>query len=300
MEYIAFPLVLATLVLCYLSYKCLKTKEKIDVLENESMRLLKSVAELQTQKEVLKNHTEETIQNYEEKRKLEVDLLIKDYIKEQEQFRDKRCADIEISYDNFVSEKQEQAKIIEDNIENLKAIELTHKEAVSAAIEAAKRAQEIKEQGEFYKIQLSEDDIEEIEAIKKALKDFRKQNFEAIQKIIWKVYYERPVNDLMHRIVKDNNKTGIYKITDLETEMCYIGQSKDIPTRLKTHIKAGLGINSSNNRLYSTMKQKNPENFSYEILEFCTADKLNEKERYWIDFYESNKYGLNTLKGVKS
>jgi len=35
------------------------------------------------------------------------------------------------------------------------------------------------------------------------------------------------------------------------------------------------------------MKTLGPENFMYEILEECSRNKLNERERYWIDFYDS-------------
>ena len=38
-------------------------------------------------------------------------------------------------------------------------------------------------------------------------------------------------------------------------------------------------------------------NFSFELLEECSSDLLNEKEAFWIDTYSSNIYGLNTMKG---
>ena len=93
---------------------------------------------------------------------------------------------------------------------------------------------------------------------------------------------------------------GIYKITNIDNGKCYIGQSVDIRTRFRDHIKAGLGINASNNKFYTDMKEIGPEHFMYEIIEKCPREKLNERERYWIDFFQSADYGFNTLKGVET
>ena len=38
-------------------------------------------------------------------------------------------------------------------------------------------------------------------------------------------------------------------------------------------------------------------NFSFELLEQCSKELLNEKEKFWIQMYQSNKFGLNTMKG---
>ena len=47
------------------------------------------------------------------------------------------------------------------------------------------------------------------------------------------------------------------------------------------------------------MQQFGVWNFTFEILEKCERSQLNEKERFWIDMYQSNKVGLNTMKGTK-
>lgn len=284
----------------YYSYQAIQKRSEIGRIEVEIVEAYKEMAGLEAKKETFQKDVDDIIKLYENQRKAEIDIEINKYISEKQEEKELLFQEIENSYSDFLISTQESADLIQEKINNLKQVEQSYKEKVLAATEAAKREQQIKDQDNYYKIQLSEDDLEEISAIKDILKHFRNKNLEPIQKIIWKVYYERPVNDLLNRLLKSSEKTGIYKITDLDTGMCYIGQSVDLPTRIKTHIKAGLGINSSNNRLYSAMKQKSPENFSYEIIELCKRAQLNEKEKYWIDFYESNKYGLNTLKGVNS
>ena len=94
--------------------------------------------------------------------------------------------------------------------------------------------------------------------------------------------------DLLGRLVPTGkNYCGIYKITNIETGQCYIGQSVDIRTRLRDHIKAGLGIGTWNNRFYKELAERGPESFMYEILEECDRPQLNERERYWIEFFDS-------------
>jgi hypothetical protein len=43
-----------------------------------------------------------------------------------------------------------------------------------------------------------------------------------LNKVIYKIYYENPTNDLIGRVV--GSKTcGIYKITNILNGMCYVG-----------------------------------------------------------------------------
>ena len=69
-------------------------------------------------------------------------------------------------------------------------------------------------------------DIEEIKAIRSISHLLR--NTEPINKVIWKVYYEKPTTDLIGRVIGSGAHTGIYKITNLNNQMCYIGQAVKI------------------------------------------------------------------------
>jgi hypothetical protein len=46
---------------------------------------------------------------------------------------------------------------------------------------------------------------------------------EPLNKVIWKYYYEKLTTDLIGRVVGANVRTGIYKITNINNSMCYIG-----------------------------------------------------------------------------
>lgn len=80
---------------------------------------------------------------------------------------------------------------------------------------------------------------------------------------------------------------GIYKITNLKDGKSYVGQSINITKRWNQHRneyqkEGGCLV------LYAAMRKYKIENFSFEILEECSIEQLNEKEIYWIS-------KLNTL-----
>lgn len=161
--------------------------------------------------------------------------------------------------------------------------------------ESLKLAQAEKEQKDFYRIQLNNMDEQEIARIKEVAPYLR--NPEALYKVIWKSYYERPFNDLIGRVIGTGKHCGIYKITNIENGMAYIGQSVDIADRWRTHVKSGLGIASTRNKLYTAMEAYGVENFTFEILEECARDQLNTQEKLWISNFDTNSYGYNMTAG---
>lgn len=171
-----------------------------------------------------------------------------------------------------------------------------YKSAVASAAELAKREQEIIEQEAFYKMQLSDIDNQEIERLRAVIPYLRDPA--PVNKIIWSSYYMRPLNDLIGRVLGNAKKTGIYKITNRTNGAVYIGQSVDVAGRWKEHVRRGVGAEpATRNKLYPAMKKSKPENFTFELVEECSADKLNDREKYWIDYFDSCTSGLNSTKG---
>lgn len=143
---------------------------------------------------------------------------------------------------------------------------------------------------------LSEDDLADVQTLRQLQVSLRRKD--SIDKVIYETYYRPAYNVLMSHLFSSNDKTcGIYKITNLETEQAYIGQSVDIKERFKQHIKNALSSSSGSNKLYQEMKKWGPENFSFEIIEIVPQSQLNEREVYWIDFYKTKEVGLNSTKG---
>lgn len=73
--------------------------------------------------------------------------------------------------------------------------------------------------------------------------------------------------------------TGIYIITNLINRKQYVGQAINIKKRIYQHFRAGVSGKSSN-PMYQEMSKIGITNFTYEVLEECEIDQLNNKEKY--------------------
>ena len=197
---------------------------------------------------------------------------------------------LEISYNIKCDEFHEKISEVKDNLEKLRNTR-------AAAIQAFKKEQEIEDKINFYRLQIDEQDKKEIQAIKSIeylFKDARPLNM-----MIWSNYYLKKANALCSNILSKDIVCGIYKITNINNKMCYIGQAKNIKERLREHMKHGLGIDCpSGNKLYELMKKDGLESFTFEVLEECDFNILNEKEKFYIDLYDSCNNGLNNNKGI--
>lgn len=56
----------------------------------------------------------------------------------------------------------------------------------------------------------------------------------------------------------------------------------------------------ANNKLYQSMAEYGVWNFTFEILEKCSKNQLNEKESFYISLYQSNEFGFNSNTGIKN
>ena len=83
---------------------------------------------------------------------------------------------------------------------------------------------------------------------------------------------------------------GIYKITS-PTKRIYIGQSINIERRFSTY-KRNNPINKQP-RLYGSFKKYGIENHKFEIVCECDISELNNRERYWQDYFNVLEIGLN-------
>lgn len=92
---------------------------------------------------------------------------------------------------------------------------------------------------------------------------------------------------------KDTLISGIYCIENLSTNKKYIGQSVNISERWKKHISELNNGLHHNDYLQKAWNKYGIENFKFYVLEYCSIDKLNEKEIYYIDYYDT----LNRDKG---
>ena len=89
---------------------------------------------------------------------------------------------------------------------------------------------------------------------------------------------------------------GIYKITNNINNKIYIGQSVNIERRWKDH----LSNSSKKSLIHRAIEKYGKDNFTFEIIEECSIEELDNREIYWISYYDTFNYGYNLTRGGKS
>lgn len=191
--------------------------------------------------------------------------------------------------------KIQQIKEERESAENqLSQIKTVYEAATAARI----REKEDQTKRMFYQLQIPKTQISDMTKLEEWKRELNDPSI--VSKIIWSSYVIKPASDLCNRVLGTSAICGIYKITNILTGDIYIGQSVNVADRWKNHIKCGLGIDASaTNKLYNNMQEYGVWNFTFELLQKCSRDKLNEKERFWIEMYQSNKVGMNITRGNK-
>lgn len=92
---------------------------------------------------------------------------------------------------------------------------------------------------------------------------------------------------------------GIYKITNLVNQKIYVGQSNFIERRWAQHKSPYEQQRFSDKPLYKAFKKYGIENFTFEILEECPIELLNQREKYWISKLHTlcHESGYNVTSG---
>ena len=158
------------------------------------------------------------------------------------------------------------------------------------------RARAIEEQQDFYRVQLPESSKHDLEILQSIRKELTKVDI--LDKLLYDNYIKKSVDEMVKRVLKGENPSGIYKITRLKTGEIYIGKSVNVKDRWVQHTKSAFHCGTiSHSILHTTIEKDGIENFTWELLEEVPKDKLGERERYWIEFYDSKKYGLNEKAG---
>ena len=274
-----------------------------DIKAKKSQELQEFKKEIEAKKNQLQSLLSEKEERYEEVNQ-DLDLYKQGKLKEINEYivaeKARGLKEIKNTYDL----NTQQMKIEFDKVSNelLKEIgnikkELEVERSKRAAInEEILRQKKLQDQEDFYKIQLPDTDKPDIEILKTTAP--RLHHPEAINKIIWSNYYQKPLAELRKRLLPNGDYSGVYKITRLKTGEIYIGQTTSIDKRFQDHVKSALGVGTlASSQLHRTMASDGPENFTFEIIEQVEKDKLKEREAYYINFYDSKNYGLNTIKG---
>ena len=243
-------------------------------------------------------HYEKTMELVNNNIARDIDALEAEYQQHKDEYKQEFLDILKEMANNFTQVSFDYQKVLDElklqhdqKVQELNDIS----DKISAAVESNKRALLDETDNQFYRCSISESfqkEIKHLRSIEPYLMDTR-----PLCKIIWESYYRNSCSALLDRLTKGEKISGIYKITNLNNNKVYIGQAVNIAERLRTHIKAGIGIDPTNSELYKDMKKIGVENFTFEILEACPPSMLNDKEKFWISFYHGQDFGYNITKG---
>ena len=251
--------------------------KEIENLSSVKAKLLNDITSWEKENVTLKEKAKQQIQDqiniYKQQAKHEMVQYIKTVQLEKKQY-------------------QNQLNLIKNELEKIKSTK-------KATQEALLKQQEIKENKEHYCLIPTPEDLDDIEQLFKIKKYLHHPRI--LSMLIWQTYWQPLAKKQFPLILHSDSVGGIYKITNLITEECYIGQSVDIYKRWCQHCKCGLGIDTpAGNKLYKAIQEIGLENFSFQVLEECSNLELNEKEKYYINLYDSCNFGYNGNMGIKN
>lgn len=90
---------------------------------------------------------------------------------------------------------------------------------------------------------------------------------------------------------------GVYMFENNINHHKYIGASKHIEQRYKEHLRDAEGEAQKNKTLYRAFYKYGIENFTFSVIEECKPKERFEREKYWIEYYNTYKDGYNETKG---
>lgn len=244
--------------------------------------------QIEAQKALLeseKRHESEQLEAYKDRIKVEISSEINEH--QLWEFQQMQTT-VNSYIDQVKKWRTEEEKKLEEVKDELKDFQDKRR----AVNEEIMRRRAIEEKEEFYRVVLDEKSLHDLALLNEIRSQLSKIDF--LDKIIYDNYIAKPVNEMIKRVLNGGAPCGIYKITRLKTGEVYIGQSTNIKNRWQQHAKSCYNCGTiSHSTLHTIMKKDGIENFTWELIEEVDKSKLTERERYWINFYDSKKFGLN-------
>ena len=259
---------------------------KIKEAENRLSSIEEKIQQKEQQFNQKYNFEEQAIQS----RLKDYESIKRQSIDQQLEFKRMECQKQKEQYEYQLDSLRQEVQAAAASLQTLK-------QTRKAAYQSLLRQKEIKNKIDDYRLVPSNVELSDIKKLEKVKMELAKPRI--LSMLIWQTYWQPLAKVRFPVILKDKTKMGIYKITNIETNECYIGQAVDIYKRWNQHCKAGLGIDTPpGNKLYKAIQEYGLQNFTFEILLECNRDELNEKEKYFISLYQADTYGYNGNIGV--
>lgn len=170
------------------------------------------------------------------------------------------------------------------------------KQKYESLLEPIKQYEKEKQERLFYTIQLPEEYQEDIEFLLTTVAA-KVQHPDIISKLVWTEYVKPNIEETFKRI-EIKAESGIYKLTSLENGKAYIGKSTDVKKRIADHFKSVVGIKSiADQAVHHAILKEGFWNWTIEVITYADKDKLNELEKYYIEFFKTQEFGYNKNSG---
>lgn len=253
--------------------------QSIVVLQNQRQEIEESMRREALSKKL---QVEESIREFEVNEKTKIENVLERVAEHSEW----SIREFLAKYEKYKEYVRQQAETIEENLQDAAA---KYVATISTYKQLDLEAQELS----AYMIQLSENDRQDMSYLIQEVVP-KIHNPQLLNKLIWTEYVMKPTNELLKRILPSKECSGIYKITYIPNKKSYIGRSTSVYKRLQEHIKSSLGVGTiADQWVHHEMRDKGIENFTFELIEECDKDKLSEREKYYIGFFQTDSFGYN-------
>lgn len=309
MYYVFISLLVVSIIIIFILFNKVRNLE-LDKIEKYGRKYNKYVEEIEKERKKKEKEKDEVAHELEEKKKTAqelteqiqyridaqneiVALKVKDF---EEKERQRVAAELALKTHELTIQYDE--KLFDLNKEYTELLEIVedYRDKRNAINEEIKRKRELEEQQDFYRINLDEDSIEDISTLNGIREKLHKR--ENLDKMIYDSYIAKPVLEMTRRVLTGTAPSGIYKVTNILTNEIYIGKSTDIAKRWQGHVKSACGLEGVADSVFQrALKKYGIQNFTFELLEKVPKEKLTEKEKFYISFYDTINYGYNQRLG---
>lgn len=267
-----------------------------DQIANSNSQLRQVNDTLQIQRERAKDYetdlrelAEETAKTYQQDLMKIADARVAEAKQKMEAEAKKQHEELIVQLGAKAAEMSEQLSTLTESINAYSAKQVAINEAIM-------RQRALEEQQDFYRVCLGPETANDVEILNAARRNLKKP--EIIDKIIYDNYIGKPVLEMIKRVLQNTTCSGIYKITCIKTGEIYIGKSTDVKSRWQQHCKSAFNCGTiAHSLLHTKMKQYGIEQFTFELVEQVPKDQLSEREKFYINFYQTKETGLNERNG---
>ena len=268
-------------------------KIHLDVVQEQADKALKSYKEtMQRKREDLNAYFEEQKETRQQALDSELEAkqnFYKKIVEECEQKSRKEVEDVETAAKTVIEQYVSKVKEYENNTD-------IARQRYEALIAPIKQYEMERQQRLFYTIQVPDEYKEDIDFLLTTVSQ-KVQHPDIVNKLVWNEYVKPYIDDTFRRVGIED-KPGIYKITNLDNGKAYIGKSTNIKKRLADHFKSSIGITSiADQAVHHEILRTGFWNWTLEPIIYCDKDKLNEMEKYYINFFDTVNSGYNKNSG---